>query len=189
MFKTTSLAAALLLAALLSPASAATLSFSPSSSTVAVGDSFSVDVLIADLGAADALGVFDLQLNFDASKLSFGGYSLGEQLGSLAAFEALDLSLGALGNGAVHIGELSFLAEFPTQAKAFTLATLSFTATAAGSSALGFSTVTLGDAFGAPLAATLNTASISAVPEPSSYALLLAGVGALALLRRSRAAR
>lgn len=175
-------------AAAASPTWAATLSFNPSSTNVTVGSSFAVDVLISDLGATDQLGAFDLQVNFNPAVLSFASYNLGSELGSLASGDALDFSLGNQGSGALHLGEVSMLWDLSSQAKSFSLGTLHFTASAAGSSSLGFSNVTLGDAWGAPLAADMTTASlnVAAVPEPESYAMFLAGLGILGAIARRR---
>lgn len=174
-------------AAAASPTWAATLSFNPSSTNVTVGSSFAVDVLISDLGATDQLGTFDLQVNFNPATLSFASYNLGSELGSLASGDALDLSLGNQG-GTLHLGEVSFLWDLSAQAKSFSLGTLHFTASNAGNSSLSFSNVTLGDAWGAPLAADMTTASINvaAVPEPESYAMFLAGLGILGAIARRR---
>ena len=173
--KTLAAAAALLLAGAVQ---AATLSLVPSVSSINTGAAFSVDVVIGDLAAGEQLSTFDFTLGFDAAVLGFGGYTLHGQLGSLALFEALDLSGGLTGAGSVHLGELSFLEDLSYQPGTFTLATLSFTAIGAGNSTLSLGNVTLGDTFGAALPATLNGAAIhvSAVPEPSSYALLAGGL-------------
>lgn len=178
-------ASALLLAALIAgPSAAATLSLNPSNAQPSVGGGFSVELLISDLGADEALAVFDLTLNFDSTLFSFGSYTLGGQLGSLASFEAMDLSAGVQGPGSVHLGELSLLADLPDQPKAFSLATLNFTAKAAGTGAFSLAQVTLGDSWGTALPANLSGATVTAVPEPASYALLLAGMGLLAARRR-----
>jgi len=179
----------ILAAAAASPTWAATLSFNPSSANVTVGNSFAVDVLISDLGVSEQLGAFDLQVNFNPALLSFASYNLGSQLGTLATGDALDFSLGNQGGGTLHLGEVSLLWDLSSQAKSFSLGTLHFTASAAGNSSLSFSNVTLGDAWGAPLAANLTTASVSslaAVPEPETYAMFLAGLGLLGAIARRR---
>ena len=180
--------AALLLAAgpLCAPAMATTIGFTPSSATVGVGGSVAVDVRIAGLDAGADLGAFDLNVLFDATKLNLTGYTLGASLGNTSLFEAIDTSLGNTAAGKFNLSEISLLSDLSAQQDGFTLATLYFSGAALGASALSFSDVVLGDAFGNSLPAGLQGASVSTVPEPHNLALFLAGLALASAVRRQR---
>lgn len=169
------------------PASAITIEFSPSSQTVNVGSSTSVDLVISGLGdgAAPSLGTFDLDVGFDSSVLSFSGATFGDQLDLFGLGSFQDVIAGV---GTVNLFELSFdfvddLDAF--QQQSFVLATLSFDALAGGSSALSISVNALGDSNGDSLEAELvagniNVQRVSAVPEPASLPLI--GIGILSMI-------
>lgn len=196
MIKTIAKRAALAAAALLASAPfasvwAATLSLQPSTASVAQGGSFTVDLLVSDLGANDDLGAFDLSVLFDASVLQFSGYTLGTGLGDTAAGEAFDASLGLTGNGVLNLSQVSLLWDLSSQAGSFKLATLTFTASQVGTGALSIGGVTLGDAWGAPVSATTLGGSVAvtpAVPEPQALALMLAGLGVVGVAAARRRA-
>ena len=86
-----------LVAFLYSQSWALSLSFNPSSSLIGVGDLIDVDIVVSDLtddvsGLPVYVGAFDLEVNYDASILSFNSYSLGNGLGDIAAGDADDWS-------------------------------------------------------------------------------------------------
>jgi hypothetical protein len=72
------------------------------------------------------------------------------------------------------------------QPDTFTLATLTFKAISLGSSSLEVFVNAIGDAEGVTLPVELGAGLVSAVPEPQTYAMLLAGLGLIALSARRR---
>lgn len=172
--------------AIAAPAMASTISFTPASTGVTVGGNVAVDVRVAGLDSGADLGAFDFNVLFNSGVLNLTGYTLGAALGDLGAFEALDVGLGNAASGVFNLAEVSLLSDLSSQQDAFTLATLYFTAVAAGNSALSLGEVVLGDAFGGLLAADLGGASVSAVPEPQGLLLFLSCLALLAATRRMR---
>ncbi|MEO7493961.1 MAG: cohesin domain-containing protein [Massilia sp.] len=168
------------------PAKAAVLSFNPATTSTAVGATTSVDVRIGGLGGTLDLAAFDLNVLFDASKLSFSSYTLGGSLGDTTLLEAFDFSAGKLAVGVLNLAEVSFLSDLGAQTDGFVLATLNFTALRHGVSTLSFGAVTLSDAFGDPLTASATSAAVSAIPEPGSAYLVLTAFILLGLMRRAR---
>lgn len=168
------------------PAMASTISFVPGAASVAVGGNVAVDVRISGLDSGAELGAFDFNVLFNSGVFNLTGYTLGAALGDVAAFEALDVGLGNAAVGVFNLAEISLLSDLSAQPNAFTLATLYFTAVAAGNSALSLGDVVLGDAFGGLLAADLGGASVSAVPEPQGLLLFLSCLALLGATRRMR---
>lgn len=174
-------------------AHAITLGLAPVSQTVAVGTQLDVALQISGLGegAAPSLSTFDVDVTFSGSLLSFASAAFGDP----GSGDQLDLSgLGSVtavspAPSAVNLFELSL--DLPAdlvalQAASFTLATLTFTAQAPGTSSLAITVNALGDANGVPLFAELVGASVTgegaaAVDEPES--LLLAAAALLALVQ------
>ena len=187
-FLTKSLIAAALAGALATPAWSASLDFVPTTGAFAEGSSLNVDVVISGLAVGEQLSTFDLVVNFDPAHVGFSGYQLGGLLGDLALFESVDASAGSLAAGRFNLAQISFLENLPMQPATFTLVTLTFSGLAAGQTALTFSDVTLGDKWGAPLAADIGSTliDVTAVPEPGTPAMLLAGLGLLGLMARRR---
>ena len=188
----------LVLLAVTSHAGAVVLSLEPSSQIAGPGDSVSLDLVISGLGngAPDSLGDFDIDISFDASALSFLGYTLGTSLGDVGLGEAFDGSFGDLGGGLVNLAEVSLLFPFELdalQADTFTLATLDFSVDVLApgdSTTVDIDTVwALGDGFGLPLTVdAANSAVIrnAAVPEPSLLALVALGLTGVGFASRRR---
>jgi hypothetical protein len=178
------------------PASAITIGFNPSSQSVSVGSTTTVDLIISGLGdgVAPSLGTFDLDIGFDPSILDFSGATFGNQLD---LFGLGDINAVTPGVGTVNLFELSLESATDLdslQLGDFTLATLSFTALSGGSSPLSISVNALGDSDGDPLQADLvagNITSVGAVPEPASLPLIgigMFGMIALAMWRGKQTA-
>lgn len=169
------------------PASAVMLSLSPATQTATVGDTLTVDVLVSGLGAgvAPSLGAFDLDVSFDEALLAFDTAIFGTQLDVLGLGS---LQLTTPGMGTVNLFELSLdtatdLADL--QADSFVLASLSFSALAAGTGSFGLSILSLADENGDALAADASGARFrvdarNSVPEPGVLGLL--GLGGLLLV-------
>lgn len=184
----------------LSAASAAVVSFNPSSQTVNRGDPVSVDLVISELGA-DILTGFDLDISFDDSILGFQSFTVGPGATGLDPF-GLDFGFFSSGSedspGIVTVGDLSVETDATLQAfqpNNFVLGTLNFNAlNQVGTSSLVITSALLSgefDALGIPtvLQAKLNTGSVSVVPVPAAVWLFgSALLGLVGFSRRKRAA-
>jgi hypothetical protein len=171
------------------PASATTINFAPVTQDASLGTSFTVAITISGLNdfTAPSLGVFDVDVNFDPSILSFGSVSYGDPIlgDQLDLFGLGSLTATTLGTGFVNLFELSLDSIDDlngSQAGDFTLATLGFDALAVGVSPLRFTVNALGDAEGNTLSADAGTGVanvVQPVPEPALFLLTacaLAGI-------------
>ena len=132
----------------LGPASAVSINFSPSNSSVLEGDFLNVDIVISDLYATDGsreiVSAFDLDVTYDSSVLNATGVSFGALLGANTSTDFFDFSSDAfivsvlsLGPpGRVDFAESSWLTNADLLSMQpddnFTLATLSFEAIGVG---------------------------------------------------------
>jgi hypothetical protein len=185
------LPAALLLVLADVPARGATLGLVTSASSVDVTQPLFVDVVIGDLGGA-AVGDYDLDVLYDATRLSFTGVQFLGALGDPLASPLQVLQSQSGGAGVVDLAELSLLAPAALaalQGDPIVLARIGFTATAPGD--VTFSIVddidlVVSDAFADPiaLASPLGEATATVVPEPGTAALLALGLTVLCWSRR-----
>jgi hypothetical protein len=195
--KTTSLfATGLLLLSESTELRATVISFEPSSQVVPAGSAVQVNLVISGLGlgTAPSLGVFDLDVTYDASILTFnsaifGDPTLGDQL-DLAGFgpiTAVDSSvLGVVNHFELSLDTPAYLDSL--QADTFTLSVFTFTALAPGFSPLNIVINALGDALGDPIPASvvsggITVGGVNAVPEASGGEWVLA-IGAIFLSTR-----
>lgn len=157
----------------------------PSSAEVMVGDFFTVDLIVSGLGDA-TVGSFDFDFIYDPFVMTSYGVTFGEGLDVFSLGSLFSVSSQP---GLINIFQTSFdtVADLiALQPDMFTLATLSFKAISPGSSSLEVFVNAIGDAEGVTLPVELGAGLVSAVPEPQSYALLLAGLGLIALSARRR---
>ncbi len=152
----------------------------PESSTVDLGSTAALDVHVSGLGdgAADSLGVYDLDVTFDSTLFSFVGATFGA---GLDVFGFGSLQVATVSAEAVNLFELSF--DFAEdldffQPGAFDLVTLTFEAIGTGIGAFGIEVNSIGDGYGAALAASTFGASMTVVgvPTPASALTLLVGL-------------
>jgi hypothetical protein len=170
------------------PVHAATIGFAPASVIAAVGETFAVDVVVSDLGG-EIVSAYDLDIVFDASVLSATGVAFSGALGGGAFLDAI------LAPGLVDLAGVSLLSDAALLALqgggSVTLASIGFTKTGEGSSALDFVFDAVNDVKGANgqiLALAAVPGSVAPIPEPSAALSFGAGllVTGFALRRRPR---
>ena len=188
--------AALATTAFLSQAEAApVVSISPASQNIGVGSPGSIDIIVS--GLTDPTGGFSLTLGFNNTFLSSVSF-LNDPGGKMGA-APLDLSGGFAGGSLdlFFVADASIsLADLTTsEGASFTLATVNFMGLADGLSPLTLSNVVLSTFDGsADLAGVtsvngqicVGNCAINPVPEPETYALMLAGLGVVGFMSSRR---
>lgn len=178
---------AALLGCALAAQAAGTLVITPADTTVAPGNSFAVQV--RGSGFTDNVVGGGFNLRFDPGVLSLLSVSVDTVVWEFAS------SNGQIDNTAGTLADVyfnSFRAQLPTGS--FNVATLQFSALAAGSSAVQLSaspTFPFADDLGAVIDVAFQGAgvTVSAVPEPASAALWALGLLGVAGLRQRRSTR
>jgi hypothetical protein len=171
-------------------------SVTPSHTDASVGDSVSIDIVVSGLGAGERVGGFSFLLHFDSSILKGTAYTVDPDSKMSPGFELPPVGFGAGGASPLETFYVAAAgADLSGQGTGFRLATITFSAIAAGRTLLRLDNpdgaVVLSDAQGQELPSELRSgtvcvggASACAVPEPGLLALLGAGVAALAIRRR-----
>ncbi len=176
------------------PAVTVTLAFSPSLRTISLGESTTMDVLVAGLDGPVALGAYDLDFNYDPSVVSVVNITFPSPPNS-------GLNLGTYGSvtysnsgvGAAHMDEVSLEDGNNlslNQPASFILATVQFQGIALGYTLLDFSYVSLSDQDGFDIdPSSIGTGGIEVVPEAREVALVAAlGLLGFGVYRRARKA-
>lgn len=169
-------------------ASARTLTVHGPTVAVGVGDAFSVSLTVDGLGdgVAPSVGVFDVDLAFDAGQVMFvdANYGSGLDVLSLGSVRSTTEGVGTINLFELSLDSASDLNSL--QPGNFSLATISFRALAAGTSYLNASINAIGDGAGVaiPFAVVNGEVAITAVPEVGSWLLLSIGLGGLLARRR-----
>jgi hypothetical protein len=174
------------------PAVALPLTVIPSSTTVVVGDVFSVNIGIADV--VPDLFAYQLDVAFDATILRANSVSDGAFLTSTGGISLFGGALVLVLDNST--GMITILDSLQGPAPPATgasgsgvLATINFTAMAAGFSGIALSNVILEDSSGTLLSAEttdgrVEVTSATSVPEPGTCSLVVLGLACLWRKRR-----
>lgn len=168
-------------------ADAAIISFETDGSDVNVGDVFTVDLKISDLGA-DILTTFDLNVIFDDGVLDFLSFTFGDPLNGnqldIQGFGGGLFASATPSSGIVNLTDSSFDPDavlLSSQLDEFIIGTFSFNAQALGTSVFGIQNVLLGGAFNggfipSAVAFTTSAATVNVVATQVSEPVLTSSV-------------
>jgi PEP-CTERM motif len=208
-------AVALLGAGLVGTAEASVISVIPSTQTIALGGTATVDIVLSGLAAGETVGAFSFLLGFNNSILGTPDSFVANPDNKMGAVP-LDASPGFAAGGGSPLsvfyfadGVISEPALKALEGTGFRLATVAFTGLSEGSSPLTLSISPLAGVFlsdysglGVVPATAVNGSVCvdnpatpgnpcgpSAIPEPATLSLLVAGLGAVVARRRRRGGR
>ena len=164
----------------------------------AMAANYSVDITISNLGDFN-LAAFDLDVTYDATLLTFDGYTLTDELGTLDDSEASDWSLGDgytgdgtyVGAGTTHLAAISWLDYdadfFSQQSNDFVLASIIFSGDDASAlNSIGLSYFDFSDEYGDAIPVSVNGTDINVVPIPGTIWMTLPGLlGIIGIRRRT----
>lgn len=163
--------------------SAATVSFSSPSTSVLVGQNFSLDIM-AHFSSSEAIDGGGLNLSFSPLIVNVTGITVNDAL-----FE-FSPSPGSINNATGMVSDIIFNSFANTPSGNFLIATVNFTAIGAGNSVLTLTESSLNPfaLSGMPVPVTFTTgAVVSSVPLPAGIWLMLSGMGLLGwTFRRKR---
>jgi general secretion pathway protein D len=165
------------------------LSIMPVTQTVSAGNDLTLDVNIS--GVAD-LYAFQLDLSFSPTVLAAASTTEGSFLPSGGATFFIPGTIDNIG-GTISATADTLIGPIPGVSGSGTLAELTFTAIAAGTTSIDLSNVTLLDSSFNPISINLDSGTVvvttntGVTPEPTSFVLMLSGISVLAhkFLRRS----
>lgn len=158
-------------------AQAATVGFSPFSTSVSVGQNFSLDI-VGNFPGSEAIDGGGLNLSFVPSIVNVTGVTI-----NTALFEFV-VDSSTINNTVGTVSDIIFNSFANTPTGSFLIATVNFTATGAGNSALTLAESTLNPfaLSGMPVPVTLTAGTnvtVASVPVPAALWLLLSSAGLL----------
>lgn len=170
------------------PVYATNLSLESSAANVAIGGTFNVDLKISGLAdqTAPSLSSFFAEVVYEGKFINFESVTYGNFLGEPTDPDQTDIVTIPEANK-VSLDETSFLTTTELDALQpadFTLATLIFKASSAGSTTITFEDIDFSDADANSFIPVLEITSVNVIPLPGAFLLFLSAFCSLVLSAR-----